>query len=148
MAKCIYCNILLTPRHPTTRKKGSTWEGNWLPSEYKNSIYVCVDCVNRRITSENEKREICEFQNNRCSNCGKKLIPEYMGVILYDDVHGIWGNYCELDHIFEIDAGGNNEAVNKQLLCIVCHKEKTLRYMTQKRTAKEIENERRYGITW
>jgi hypothetical protein len=137
MAECLRCGIELVPRHPTGFNSschgsvaGSKWEGNWYRIEYKNDIFLCIDCTRRRIHfTEYIKRLLCENQKNQCANCHKRLLPEYLGLVMYDDVNKRWGQYCHVDHKQELTGEGDNDLTNLQLLCLKCHKKKTKRFM-------------------
>lgn len=117
MQRCDKCRTPLIPRHPIgfDGYSSDSWEGNWLPKEYKNDIRLCMFCVRRRIPSVMNKvrYELLTRQYNKCNICKR-------------DITDIWqiDTYLrtEIDHIKELSEGGSNSILNLQLLCIDCHK--------------------------
>jgi 5-methylcytosine-specific restriction endonuclease McrA len=52
-------------------------------------------------------------------------------------MYGKTCNYCgeignEVDHVIELDAGGDNTLENLQVLCSPCHKAKTAKYNSRR----------------
>jgi hypothetical protein len=52
-------------------------------------------------------------------------------------MYGKTCNYCgepgnEVDHVIELDAGGDNSIENLQVLCSACHKVKTAKYNSRR----------------
>jgi 5-methylcytosine-specific restriction endonuclease McrA len=89
-------------------------EANGIKYVNENIGSVILSILDKSIKSERKtftERERIEFINlhkNKCKNC-RMYSAEY-----------------EIDHIIPLAAGGSNENTNLQLLCIDCHKDKTI----------------------
>lgn len=61
----------------------------------------------RRLASKQQKALLFVLQDGLCAACGKEL------------------SLFDADHVFPWSDGGPTETKNLQLLCKICHKEKT-----------------------
>lgn len=147
MPTCSNCGAILIPIHPSSLHPNeryldtnSKWEGNWFRTEYKNGVFLCKNCTTRRVPlTFSEKVSIIEAYRNRCAKCKKKLLPEYLGLVLFVEVKRHLGDYVQFDHIVEKKIEGTNDLENQQPLCIECHLEKTMKF-NQLMLDKEREN--------
>ena len=62
----------------------------------------------RKTFTEKERMEFINLHKNRCKNCR------------------MYSAEWEIDHIIPLAAGGTNDNKNLQLLCVDCHKDKTI----------------------
>ena len=88
------------------------------------------------------KKRVAGRQNYQCAN---KLNVQLKGIENYKCP--FWrnkgsGNFDEsgydIDHIIELSESGNNDQSNLQALCINCHRVKTSRFMTIKKSYKKV----------
>ncbi|CAM9484792.1 unnamed protein product, partial [Ectocarpus sp. 8 AP-2014] len=67
----------------------------------------------RRHLSTNDKQSILHRQRRMCNSCGGHIE-------LYPVAN------CDADHILPVMSGGKTAVENMQLLCVTCHRRKTL----------------------
>ena len=94
---------------------------------YEGIIYTPEGKLKRKKLTSGETLHISRRQQHKCNLCKSYDVDEL----------------CDIDHIIPLHLGGTNELDNYQILCPICHKDKTRKEMVEWRAR---EREKLVGI--